>query len=392
MKQYYTFYSHQISMKPDSAHEIHDVMCANATANLDHPTILVYPENQKLSPNFFHWIDTFKPQEPQKEFSDFYNTQNKLKTIQLPRNSLIEKLNIKRINSSAFIYKYYLPFHIFPRTKAVHTRDWNCVKVAVKCKIPVIYERHYFQEKPLESAITESPYFKIVIAQSPLIQKSLIDAGVPPHKTTWMHNAFSPVFLERHPEEALNWRNELIKNGREYLVVYSGALYKFKGVDMLVDVAKQLPHIQFAVTGGTNEQVQTYRQLAKDKQVENIDFLGWLSPQSKLVSILQAADILAHPHCSGKSADFTNPLKFFQYIASGTPMVITEIEPLKAFQGSSMIASWCQPDDPYAFAQSILYTLEKYPRKEIGYQKNFEYSRQFTYEKRMEKILDYLET
>jgi glycosyltransferase involved in cell wall biosynthesis len=390
MSQNYIFYSNQISMKPDSAHEIHDVMCANAAANLGYSSILIYPNYHNYSNNLFAWLNTYKPDYPKPEFVDFYNVQNKLKTIELPIPKFTQKIKNKLINSSRFIYQYYLPYHIFPNTKAVHTRDWNCVKSAVKSKVPVIYERHYFQETPLDKTITDSPYFKIAIAQSPLIQQSLIDAGIPTQKTTWMHNAFSPTFLERRAEEAQNWRKELLKDGRQYLVIYSGALYKFKGIDLLIDVAKELPNIQFALTGGTDEQVQAYRQLAADKQVNNIDFLGWILPRSRLVSILQAADILAHPHCSGKSADFTNPVKFFQYIAAGTPMVVTEIEPLKEFKSSPMIATWCEPDNPSAFAQAILRTLEQYPRKDSGYGENIEYSRQFTWEKRTEKFLNYL--
>ncbi|MEY3825644.1 MAG: hypothetical protein RLZZ148_456 [Cyanobacteriota bacterium] len=390
MNQYYIVYSSTISMKPDSAHEIHDVMCANAAANLDYPTLLVYPENEQLSYNIWNWISPYKPQSPSSEFIDFYNTQNKLKIIQLSIPWFTKKIESKWISPSALVDKYYLRYHILPRAKVIHTRNWNCVKTCVKYQVPVIYERHYFQDTPLEPEITESPYLKIAITQSPMIQNSLIDAGMPASKTVWMHNGFSPSFLERQPQEAQAWREELLKDGREYLVVYSGALYKFKGVDLLIDVAKELPNIQFALTGGTEEQVQAYRQLAKDKQVENINFLGWILPRSRLISILQSADILAHPHCSGKSADFTNPVKFFQYIGSGTPMVITEISPLMPFKSASIAATWCEPDKAEVFANAILQTLEKYPRKEEGYLEHITYANEFTWEKRTEKIMNFI--
>ena len=67
-------------------------------------------------------------------------------------------------------------------------------------------------------------------------------------------------------------------------------------------------------------------------------------------------------------------------------MVITEIEPLKEFKSTPIIASWCEPDNPHLFAQAILHTLEKYPRKEDGYSENISYSQQFTWEKRTEKF------
>jgi glycosyltransferase involved in cell wall biosynthesis len=391
MDKNYTVYSSAISMKPDSAHEIHDVMCANAAANMGYPTLLIYPNYEEASSNFLDWINTYKPVEPDRKFIDFFNIEKQLKTVKLPIPWFSLKYKKNRwINPSIFIYKYYFPYHILPHTKVIHTRDWNCVKTAVRYRIPVIYERHYFQETPVEAAIAESPYLKIAITQSPPIQESLIKAGMPADKTVWMHNGFSPNFVVRQPEEAKICREELLKNGRKYLVVYSGALYPFKGVDMLIDVAKELPDIQFACTGGTEEQVQHYKNLARDKQVENINFLGWILPRSRLISIMQAADILAHPHSSGKSADFTNPLKFFQYLAAGTPLVITEILPLMEFKSAPIAANWCPPDDPIAFAQTITKTLQQYPRKEEGYLENVDYAYQFTYEKRTEKILQFI--
>ena len=182
-----------------------------------------------------------------------------------------------------------------------------------------------------------------------------------------------------------------MKKDRQHLAIYSGALYRFKGIDLLIEVAQQLPHVQFAITGGTPEQVDYYRQLAREKQVENIDFLGWILPRSRLISLLQSADILVHPHCSGEAANFTNPVKFFQYLASGTPIVATEIPPLLPFKSAPIAAGWCQPDNPTEFAQCLTSILQNYGRKLEGYESNIEYAQQFTWEERAVKIMNYAE-
>jgi glycosyltransferase involved in cell wall biosynthesis len=182
----------------------------------------------------------------------------------------------------------------------------------------------------------------------------------------------------------------LLKNEQKYLVVYSGALYRFKGIDVLIDAAKELPEIQFAITGGTESQVESYRQLAKDKHVKNVKFLGWILPRDRLASLFQAADVLAHPHCAGKAADFTNPVKFFQYMASGTPIAATEIPPLMTFKSSPLVAQWCEPDNPIAFAQCIDRVLKNHPRKLEGYSESIEFARQFSWEERAKKIMSYL--
>ncbi|MBD0389613.1 MAG: glycosyltransferase, partial [Nostoc sp. C3-bin3] len=347
--------------------------------------------DKKSSANLLSLIYLEKPKKPDREFIEFYDVQEMLKIAALPMPWPIDQIGGKFTNSSTVVTKYFLPVHIRPNSKVVHTRDWNFVKAAVKNKIPTIYERHYFQDQKYEPEIVHSPYFKLAITQSEPIRQSLIEYGMPPEKVIWLHNGFNQSFSIRQPKEAEIWRQELLINGRKHLVVYSGALYPFKGVDLLIDSAKELPEIQFVITGGTEAQVQAYQQLARDKNVENVEFLGWILPRERLVSLFQAADILVHPHCAGKSADFTNPVKFFQYMATGTPIVATEIPPLMEFKASPLIASWCTPDDPHKLAQSIRHTLETYPRKIEGYAASIDFAQQFSWENRILKILSYLE-
>ncbi|MDJ0729114.1 MAG: glycosyltransferase [Crocosphaera sp.] len=386
--KYYLVYS-QLSQQPDSAHEIHDVMCANAMANLGYETILTYPDNPPSNLNLGSLFSPFNLQKPNTNFIEFYDIQERLNILPLLIPELIRK-GINRFNLSSLVCKYYLPIHLKNKINAVHTRNWNFAKAAVKNQIPTIFERHYFAENQFEKAIVNDPYFRVCITQSELTRQSMIESGMPPEKTIWLHNGFNQTFLERQPDEAQQWREQLLKNNREKLVIYSGALYPFKGIDLLIDVAKILPKFQFAITGGTEEQVKHYQELAQSKQVENINFLGWIVPRSRLISLFQAADILAHPHLSGKSANFTNPVKFFQYLASGTPLVVSEIPPLMSFKKTVPIAVWCPPDNCHRFAQAIEQALEIYPRKLTGYQENIQYAKEFSWEKRAEKIIHYL--
>lgn len=378
-------------MQPDTAHEIHDVMCANAAANLGYASVLIYPDQSSFPLNPTQWIQPFQPKQPNHKFIEFYNVQEKLKVCPLPMPWPIDRIQGKLTNSSTIATKYYLPFSLRNHAKIVHTRDWNFVKASVKNKIPVIYERHYFQERQFEPEIVHNPFFQIAITQSEPVRESLIKHGMPSDKVIWLYNGFEQSFLMRQYEDAEQWRRELLANGRKYLSVYSGALYRFKGIDLLIEVAKELPQVQFAITGGKESQVKAYKQLARDHQVENIEFLGWVLPRERLVSLLQAADVLVHPHCSGQEANFTNPVKFFQYMAAGTPIVVTEIPPLMVFKDSPLVAGWCEPDNPQKFAECIQHVLETYPRKIEGYADNINFARQFSWEERTQKILSYVD-
>ncbi|MBF2063331.1 MAG: glycosyltransferase [Calothrix sp. C42_A2020_038] len=391
MQNKYLFYTGELSLKPDTAHEIHDVLCANAAANLGYSSVLAYHEKNVSLLNLSWLFNPFQPQKPSSKFIDFYNSQEYLKVAPLPMPYPVDRVPGKLTNSSTVATKYYLPLHLRRYIKIVHTRDWNFAKASVKNKIPVIFEKHHFQTTGFEAEIINSPYFQIAITQSEPVRQSLIEHGMPSEKVAWIYNGFEQAFLERQPQQAQQWRQELLKDNRQILVVYSGALYKFKGIDLLIEVAKQMPHIQFAVTGGKDSQVEAYRQIAKEQNAQNISFLGWIMPRERLVSLFQAADLLAHPHLSGKEADFTNPVKFFQYMASGTPIITTEIPPLMPFKDSPLIACWCEPDNPQKFVHAVQRALDKYPRRVEGYIDSINYARQFSWESRILNILNYVE-
>ena len=388
MSKNYVFFTKSTLPQPE-AHIVHDVNTANAVANLGYSSILVYLKKAQQSLNPLDWIQPFKPQKPATELVKYYQIGKQLKTISLAMPYPISAKGNKWINYSTYICKYYFPQHIFPQTQILHTLDWNLVKVAIRSGIPVIYEREHDQYNKYEPEIVNSPLFQVAITVTDSVKDNMITMGMPANKIVKLPLSFNSSFLTKYPEAASQWRAKLLTNQREKLVVYSGGLYPFKGVDLLLDVAQQLPKIQFAFAGGKPEQLQHYRQQVVAKQLNNVTFLGYIQ-HDWLPSLLQSADILAHPHLSGAASTFTSPLKFFEYLSSGVPIVATKIPPLKEFQSQNIIAGWCETDSVNAYAKCLEATLIKYPRKETGYLEQLEFASQFSWESRLEKILSYV--
>lgn len=390
MSKYYVFFTRNILPQPNVASLVQVAHSANAAANLGYPAVLVYLRKGWSALNPVDLLFPFQPRKPEDKLAKIYNIQDKLKVADLPMPWPSDLWDSKWTSSSTIVSKYYLPIHLLKSTKIVHTRDWNFVKAAVKNGIPAIYEQHHHEDKQFESEIVRNPLFQISVTVADTVRDSMILNGMPPEKVITLHNGFNQLFLARQTEAALNWRQQLLEDDRQHLAVYAGGLYPFKGVDMLVDVAKELPLVQFAIAGGDSSQVTAYQQLAKSKQVNNIKFLGYL-PQNQLASLLQAADVLTHPHCLTEAATFTSPLKFFDYMASGTAIVATEIASLMEFKSGNIAATWCEPDNPHQFAQSIRDSLTKYPRKSEGYAETLNFVKQFSWENRIERILSYVD-
>jgi glycosyltransferase involved in cell wall biosynthesis len=387
-KKHYIFFIQEELPKPE-AHLVQSTNAANAAANLGYSTILVYLQKGIDCFNPITFTRPFQPKETPTELVKYYNLHDKLKTAKLPMPWFSDRIKSKLTDSNTIATKYYFPIHIFPKTKLVHSRNWNFVKAAIKNGIPAIYEHHHHEDKKFEPEIVKHPLFQISITVADTIRKTMIEQGMPPEKVIKLHNGFNRLFMERQPEKAITWRKKLLQDEREQLIVYAGALRQFKGIDILIDVAQKMSNIQFACAGGNASEVAYYQQLAKEKQVNNISFLGYILHED-LASLLQAADILAHPHCLGNAATFTSPLKLFDYFASGTPIVSTEIPSIMEFKNTNAIAAWCEADNSIAFANALRQILLTHPRKTEGYKDSVDFVQQFSWENRAAKILSYV--
>jgi glycosyltransferase involved in cell wall biosynthesis len=388
-KKYYIYFTNASIPKEDAASLIHDVNSANAAANLGYNAALVCIDRSINAYNPVKWIFPFNPKKPSLRILNFYNVSNRLKIVKLPMPWLVDSGKIKFANSQIVASKYYFPFHILKKAAIVHTMDFLIASEAIKKGVPVIFEREHFENFNYPANLINNELLQVVITVAENVKQNLIKNGMPPKKIHKLHIGLNSSFLKRELLQAANWRNRMLKNGKEKLILYSGGLYKFKGVDLILEVAKKLPDYQF-VLAGAGCHFEEYQNMVKSRNLKNVELLGYV-PHSQLVGVLQAADILIHPHLSGKASTFTSPLKFFEYMASGVPVATSEILPLKEFKNKKLAINWCKPDCVSSFAQCIEQTLKKYPRKEKGYIQNIQFAKQFTWEKRIEKILSFVE-
>ena len=111
----------------------------------------------------------------------------------------------------------------------------------------------------------------------------------------------------------------------EKLVVYAGTLETYQGIDILIrsfkNVLAESPHTKLLIVGGNKEQVEKYKKLATELEIEeNIIFTGRV-PQKTAKDLTVRADVLVSPRTAGTNT----PLKIYEQIASGKPLVATNI-------------------------------------------------------------------
>lgn len=133
-------------------------------------------------------------------------------------------------------------------------------------------------------------------------------------------------------------------------VVYTGHLYAWKGVNTLAAAAQQLVANVYVV-GGTEKDVAGFK--ARWGHVPNLHVMGH-RPHDEMPLWQKAANVVVLPN-SGKeeiSEHYTSPMKLFEYMASGTPIVASTLPSIEELAGDGR-AILVEPDDADALAESI---------------------------------------
>lgn len=111
----------------------------------------------------------------------------------------------------------------------------------------------------------------------------------------------------------------------EFHIVYAGSLYRHKAVENLVHMMRELPQcVALTLVGGHPlKEFQRLRSLvcADDSIASRIRFTGQRTP-SEVARELARADLIVLPAADGsRSQRYTSPLKLFEAMGTGTPIV-----------------------------------------------------------------------
>lgn len=133
-----------------------------------------------------------------------------------------------------------------------------------------------------------------------------------------LHDVFSP--LEVDPETVDSIRTGLPEDAR--VLLYVGNLEHYQGVDLVVDAVPRVdPSVHLVVVGGDQERIEASRGRADGSGVgDRVHFLG-PRPAADLNGYLAQADALVSPRRLG----INTPMKLYAYLASGRPVIATEI-------------------------------------------------------------------
>lgn len=183
-------------------------------------------------------------------------------------------------------------------------------------------------------------------------------------------------------------RTELGLDANRTLALYAGNFYPWKGADTFADVAALAPDLSIVLVGGTDE-ADFQRVFAKTTESENL-VVRRFEQQGRVPLYLAAADILVIPNMRGTaiSERHTSPLKLFEYMATGKPIVASDLPSLREVLDETC-AVFFDPGDAEDLLRAIRKALEPDVAVRIGLA-SVARARVYSWEERARKVLDML--
>ena len=120
-------------------------------------------------------------------------------------------------------------------------------------------------------------------------------------------------------------RSDLGISAETPMILYTGTFEAYQGLDLLFDamrlVVAKRPDARLVLAGGEPAQVEAARQAVSDRDLADAVTLAGQRPADEIPAFLDAASVLVSPRSTGTNT----PLKIYQYLRSGRPIVATRL-------------------------------------------------------------------
>ncbi|MBF0319234.1 MAG: glycosyltransferase family 4 protein [Nitrospirae bacterium] len=175
---------------------------------------------------------------------------------------------------------------------------------------------------------------------------------------------------------------------REY-VFYAGGLYRWKGVDLLIEAMNLLPGETLVISGGGERLGELQSMAAGMGLKQRVKFTGQLR-HADVAMYLRAAKIAVIPNLDESVSMYSSPLKMFEYMAANVPIVASRIPGVMEILTDGKDAVFFTPGDVKSLSAALKKLLDAPELAKQIAAAGHTLSGSYTYEKRAAKIIDFL--
>jgi len=375
-----SYFSGHVRIPSSGASSIHIMKMCSAYSLLGHKVDL--------------FVSNIKTEFSQEEPHSFYGVQNNFEITKgyIGNNSLTQLFQLSILT----------PFiALLRKTDVVHSRNLaSAWAAAVIFRIPVIYEMHGMPESNPKALkmfrqLVCSSNCMFIVAITELLAQDLREFIGEIKKVYVFPDGYSKNVQVRHTSMSSFKVGFKEKYGNRKTILYSGHLYEGRGIELIIELSKELSNIEFILIGGRDSDVLKFRQLTEG--MPNIHFIGFVPP-SQVHLYQKSADILLMPYADKvfvpggvDTSKYASPLKMFEYMSSGVPIISSKLPILYEVLRSGSNCLMVDYSDLEGWLSGILYLLSN-PKFALELSENAKRDvLKFSWENRAKGILDLLQ-
>lgn len=265
-----------------------------------------------------------------KNIFEFYGINKRFKII---KNKLINKSPVGIYQYLYSITSIILAF--LKKPDVIMTRNPIVALLSVLFRQNVILEVHGRIESI--SNLTAKIYKKLNIMDSQKMVGLIVISDVLKKIYLKEYNVKTSKIFTLHDGVNLDnftVQNDLLKNNCMN-ICYMGSLLKGRGIDLIVDIAKEDSTNIYNIFGGEKKEVKFWKNEINKLNLKNIEFHGHVM-NSLVPSILEKHDILLMPYQTKvqvrgneDTSSWMSPMKMFEYMASEKVILSSNLPVLK---------------------------------------------------------------
>ncbi len=333
-----------------------------------------------------------------KNYNEYYGIKKNFKVVLLPVIDLFNTPIFKRWSFTASLISFSIScfFYLLFKSRKenlVYSNETLPLILATLFSGHTTYEMHDFPEgKSWLYDLLLKRATNVVSTNQWKKDKLTEKFNLPAEKILYEPNA---VELEKFniADSKVSLRDNLHLPQDKKIIIYVGMLRTMgmeKGIDTaLLTVQKLDEKSELLLVGGNPEDIEHYRKKAEELGIEKrVIFTGFVH-HDMVPKYLKAADIAIAPFPKNNHYEFyMSPMKVFEYMGSGIPIVATDLNSIREITGDSALL--VPPDDAGALAEAVLKLEGDGNLMEEKSKKSLSIIQEHSWEKRAARILDFI--
>ncbi|QTN38484.1 glycosyltransferase family 4 protein [Cryomorphaceae bacterium] len=175
----------------------------------------------------------------------------------------------------------------------------------------------------------------------------------------------------------------------EFQMIYTGSFQSWKGLDTVLNALKGWKNKEgwkLTVCGGKPEEIALYEAQMKEAGLnDRVRFAGFLDEEALRADVARAHLALLPNNRERISARYTSPLKLFEYLGSGLPILASDLPSIREVLSEDH-AWFFQPEDEGDFLKQVEFAWKDASRRKALSKGNRLYAQKFTWTERAKRI------